>query len=67
MPAGESSDNSVANLVRVMDAATRRLLEASERLDAATGRYERAAARLETAVRRLDDTTGNNKTQGTLF
>ncbi|MFR0558476.1 ribonuclease H [Pseudoscardovia radai] len=67
MPAGESPDNSVANLVRVMDAATRRLLEASERLDAATGRYERAAARLETAVRRLDDTTGNNKTQGTLF
>lgn len=65
--AGESSENSVANLVRVMDAATRRLLEASERLDAATGRYERAAARLETAVRRLDDTTGNNKTQGTLF
>lgn len=50
-----------------MDAATRRLLEASERLDAATGRYERAAARLEAAVRRLDDTTGNNKTQGTLF
>lgn len=67
MPAGESSENSVANLVRVMDAATRRLLEASERLDAATGRYERAAARLEAAVRRLDDTTGNNKTQGTLF
>jgi len=65
--AGESSENSVANLVRVMDAATRRLLEASERLDAATGRYERAAARLEAAVRRLDDTTGNNKTQGTLF